>query len=306
MSAPTVDRSGRGSPARVGATPSDRVTEEAARGREAELHDVDGYRRLRARTEADRHKLLRFLLECRTQGKRVAGLRESNRPGQHSAQLLRNRSGPDGVHRRPNPYKHGRFTPGNRIPIDDPSQDENDQARCGVALPWNLKTELDEQSFPTSSSGSGNWSSRYPRCTYRRAAPESSPQKSGDSAMRVLLTGHQGYLGTVMAAGSAVGRARGHRPGLRVFAQCTLGSRHRTTHRVCGWTCATCRWSISSGFDAVVHLAALSNDPSARSRHRSPTTSTTTHRSGWPGWPKRRVCAGSCTHRRARSTAPRR
>ncbi|MBT3162845.1 SDR family oxidoreductase [Streptomyces sp. Vc74B-19] len=78
--------------------------------------------------------------------------------------------------------------------------------------------------------------------------------------MRVLLTGHQGYLGTVMAP---VLRAAGHEVvGLDagLFADCVLGPapadppgtrvdlRDVTADHV-------------AGVDAVIHLAALSNDP---------------------------------------------
>src|SRR5919109_2737620 len=78
--------------------------------------------------------------------------------------------------------------------------------------------------------------------------------------MRVLLTGHQGYLGTVMAP---VLTAAGHEVvGLDagLFAECVLGPmpadppgqrvdlRDVTAEHV-------------AGVDAVIHLAALSNDP---------------------------------------------
>ncbi|GAA4471086.1 SDR family oxidoreductase [Rhodococcus olei] len=78
--------------------------------------------------------------------------------------------------------------------------------------------------------------------------------------MRVLVTGHQGYLGTVMVP---VLRAAGHDVvGLDsgLFADCLLGPapvdpptlevdvRDVTTEHL-------------TGFDAVIHLAALSNDP---------------------------------------------
>lgn len=78
--------------------------------------------------------------------------------------------------------------------------------------------------------------------------------------MRVLLTGHQGYLGTVMAPvlAGAGHEVTGLDSGL--FAGCVLGPqpldppglavdlRDVTVHDL-------------AGFDAVVHLAALSNDP---------------------------------------------
>lgn len=78
--------------------------------------------------------------------------------------------------------------------------------------------------------------------------------------MRVLLTGHQGYLGTVMAPVLA---AAGHEVvGLDagLFADCVLGptpadpSGHRVDLR-------DVTAEHVAGADAVIHLAALSNDP---------------------------------------------
>ncbi|MFD7292199.1 NAD-dependent epimerase/dehydratase family protein [Streptomyces sp. NPDC059897] len=78
--------------------------------------------------------------------------------------------------------------------------------------------------------------------------------------MRVLLTGHQGYLGTVMAP---VLKAAGHDVvGLDsgLFADCVLGPTpddpqgHRADLR-------DVTAEHVAGVDAVIHLAALSNDP---------------------------------------------
>src|SRR5687768_6573986 len=78
--------------------------------------------------------------------------------------------------------------------------------------------------------------------------------------MRVLLTGHQGYLGTVMApvlAGAGhdvIGLDSG------LFADCVLGTvpidprGHAVDLR-------DVTDDVLTGVDAVVHLAALSNDP---------------------------------------------
>ncbi|MFD6676943.1 NAD-dependent epimerase/dehydratase family protein [Rhodococcus zopfii] len=78
--------------------------------------------------------------------------------------------------------------------------------------------------------------------------------------MRVLVTGHQGYLGSVMVP---VLRAHGHNvTGLDsgLFADCILGAPPDDP--------PTLRLDIRevtaahlTGFDAVIHLAALSNDP---------------------------------------------
>ncbi|MFC5833674.1 NAD-dependent epimerase/dehydratase family protein [Nonomuraea insulae] len=78
--------------------------------------------------------------------------------------------------------------------------------------------------------------------------------------MRVLLTGHQGYLGTVMAPALALAghEVAGLDSGL--FAACVLGPQpddppgHRMDLR-------DVPADLLEGFDAVIHLAALSNDP---------------------------------------------
>ncbi|MYZ16892.1 SDR family oxidoreductase, partial [Streptomyces sp. SID337] len=78
--------------------------------------------------------------------------------------------------------------------------------------------------------------------------------------MRVLLTGHQGYLGTVMAP---VLTAAGHDVvGLDsgLFADCVLGPRPEDPPgpRV---DLRDVTPDHLTGIDAVIHLAALSNDP---------------------------------------------
>ncbi len=79
--------------------------------------------------------------------------------------------------------------------------------------------------------------------------------------MRVLLTGHQGYLGTVMAPilASAGHEVTGLDSGL--FADCVLGS--LDTPDVPGLSVDLRDVTVEqlTGFDAVVHMAALSNDP---------------------------------------------
>jgi nucleoside-diphosphate-sugar epimerase len=79
--------------------------------------------------------------------------------------------------------------------------------------------------------------------------------------VRVLLTGHQGYLGTVMAPLLV---AAGHEvTGLDsgLFADCVLGS--LDTPDVPGLSTDLRDVTVEqlAGFDAVVHMAALSNDP---------------------------------------------
>ncbi|GHE36395.1 NAD-dependent dehydratase [Streptosporangium violaceochromogenes] len=78
--------------------------------------------------------------------------------------------------------------------------------------------------------------------------------------MRVLLTGHQGYLGSVMAP--VLTRAGHEVIGLDsgLFAGCLLGPApdDPTGHRV---DLRDVTGAALAGVDAVVHLAALSNDP---------------------------------------------
>ena len=79
--------------------------------------------------------------------------------------------------------------------------------------------------------------------------------------MRVLLTGHQGYLGTVMAPVLA---AAGHEvTGLDsgLFARCVLGSLDVPDAPTLAVDLRDVTVGQLTGFDAVVHLAALSNDP---------------------------------------------
>lgn len=123
---------------------SQRVTEVLWQEQEAGLHQVDGYLQLRRRAEAVRHDLLRFLLECRSEGKRVVGY---GAPGKGNTLLnycgIRSDLLEYTVDR--NPYKHGRFTPGTRIPIYEPAQLAKDLPDVVLALPWNLEAELTEQ-----------------------------------------------------------------------------------------------------------------------------------------------------------------
>ncbi|MFD9881040.1 NAD-dependent epimerase/dehydratase family protein [Streptomyces alboflavus] len=78
--------------------------------------------------------------------------------------------------------------------------------------------------------------------------------------MRVLLTGHQGYLGTVMAP---VLKAAGHEVvGLDsgLFADCVLGPAPADPPGP-GVDLRDVTAEHVAGVDAVIHLAALSNDP---------------------------------------------
>jgi nucleoside-diphosphate-sugar epimerase len=79
--------------------------------------------------------------------------------------------------------------------------------------------------------------------------------------VRILLTGHQGYLGTVMAP---ILTAAGHEvTGLDsgLFARCVLGSLDVPDAQGLSTDVRDVTAEQLQGFDAVVHMAALSNDP---------------------------------------------
>ena len=131
-------------PARIAAPPSAGVIDVLRAEKAAGLHRVDGYLQLRSRTESLRHSLLRFLLQCRADGERVVGY---GAPCKGNTLLnycgIRSDLLEYIVDR--NPYKHGRFTPGMRIPIRDPGLLASDRPDVVLALPWNLKYELTDQ-----------------------------------------------------------------------------------------------------------------------------------------------------------------
>jgi hypothetical protein len=131
-------------PTRIAAPSSQRVMEVLHKEKAAGLHRVFGYLQLRPRTEALRHNVLRFLLQCRADGKRVVGY---GAPGKGNTLLnycgIRSDLLEYIVDR--NPYKHGRFTPGTRIPIHDPRLIAKDRPDVVLALPWDLEAELTDQ-----------------------------------------------------------------------------------------------------------------------------------------------------------------
>src|SRR4051812_5583121 len=131
-------------PAAVAGEPSERVGEVLAAEEKAGLHTADGHDGFARAVSRVRDDLVAFLIEARRAGKRVVGY---GAPGKGNTLLNYCGIRPDlleyTVDR--NPYKHGRFTPGTRIPVLAPERIAADRPDYVLVLPWNLRDELVEQ-----------------------------------------------------------------------------------------------------------------------------------------------------------------
>ena len=100
-----------------------------------------GHSAFAERVAETRWRLLEFLIDCRRDGKRVAGY---GAPGKGNTLLnycgIRTDLLEFTVDR--NPYKQGKFLPGTRIPIHHPEALEQARPDFIVILPWNLTDEI--------------------------------------------------------------------------------------------------------------------------------------------------------------------
>jgi hypothetical protein len=131
-------------PARIASPPADRVMEVLRLEKAAGLNRAEGYQQLRPRSEALRHNVLRFLLQCRADGKRVVGY-EARGTGTTLLNYCGIRSDLIEYVVDRNPYKLGCFTPGMRIPIYNPSRIGDDRPDVVLALSCDLEGELTDQ-----------------------------------------------------------------------------------------------------------------------------------------------------------------
>jgi hypothetical protein len=131
-------------PAENAGEPTQRVLDVLAREKAAGLHELAGYAEFARRVAEVRRDLLRFLVDAAARGRTVVGY---GAPGKGNTLLNHCGIRPDllayTVDR--NPYKHGRYTPGTRIPILPPDQIAVDKPDYVLVLPWNLRTELTAQ-----------------------------------------------------------------------------------------------------------------------------------------------------------------
>ncbi len=106
--------------------------------------DLEVYRSFGERVIQTKHKLLDLLIRLRREGKQIAGY---GAPGKASTLLnycgIREDLIAYTVDR--NPYKHGRFMPGVRIPVFTTERIRETKPDYVVILPWNLKDEIMNQ-----------------------------------------------------------------------------------------------------------------------------------------------------------------
>lgn len=123
--------------------PGESVDRLLAEEREAGLDDPETYSGFQDRVNRIKRDLLDFLIDVKNAGKSVVGY---GAPGKGNTLLNYCGIGPDfldyTVDR--NPYKQGKFTPGMRIPILDPSRIRETRPDYILILPWNLKKEIVE------------------------------------------------------------------------------------------------------------------------------------------------------------------
>jgi C-methyltransferase C-terminal domain/Putative zinc binding domain/Methyltransferase domain len=113
----------------------------AERERALGFDTLEGHDGFSARVEETKWRLLEFLIQCRRDGRRVAGY---GAPGKGNTLLnycgIRTDLLEFTVDR--NPYKQGQFLPGTHIPIRHPEALEQARPDFILILPWNLKDEI--------------------------------------------------------------------------------------------------------------------------------------------------------------------
>ncbi len=131
-------------PDAVAGEPSQRMTEVLDAEKAAGLHEMSGYTEFSERVTKVRLDLNKFLTDAALEGKTVVGY---GAPGKGNTLLNHCGIRPDVLRYTVdrNPYKHGRFTPGTRIPILPPEHIEADRPDYVLVLPWNLRKELTAQ-----------------------------------------------------------------------------------------------------------------------------------------------------------------
>jgi SAM-dependent methyltransferase len=139
----------------IGQPDTSRALEMRQREREAGYEQLETYLSYGARVEADKRRILQFLIGLKDGGMRVVGY---GAPAKGNTLLNY-----CGVRRDfldytvdLNPHKQGRLLPGSHLPIRSPAAIREDRPDVVVILPWNLRDEIVAQlSFI------GEWGGRF-------------------------------------------------------------------------------------------------------------------------------------------------
>ncbi|HYB24714.1 MAG TPA: class I SAM-dependent methyltransferase, partial [Solirubrobacteraceae bacterium] len=125
----------------AGKPDSARALELRRREREAGYERLDTYTGFGARVEADKRRILEFLIGLKNDGARVVGY---GAPAKGNTLLNYCGIRTDFLDFTvdANPYKQGKFTPGTRIPILAPDHIREQRPDYVLILPWNLADEI--------------------------------------------------------------------------------------------------------------------------------------------------------------------
>ena len=124
--------------------PGPRVAELLKREERLGFRDLETYSSFDQQVRRTKRQLLDFLIKAKDEGKTICGY---GAPGKGNTLLNYCGIGPDfldfTVDR--NPYKHGRYTPGQHIPIFSVEAIDCARPDYVLILPWNLKDEIVRQ-----------------------------------------------------------------------------------------------------------------------------------------------------------------
>jgi SAM-dependent methyltransferase len=118
-----------------------RVADLLRREREKGLATLEPYKAFGGKAVASKRKLLRFLIEAKSQGKTIVGYGAPAK-GNTLLNYCGIRSDFIDYVVDLNPLKQGRYLPGTRIPIFSPDKIRETQPDYVLLLPWNLRGEI--------------------------------------------------------------------------------------------------------------------------------------------------------------------
>jgi hypothetical protein len=130
--------------AAAAAGPTPAVARLLAHEREIGLEEIGGYLTFGEKVHRTKRQLLSLLIRLKGEGARICGY---GAPGKGNTLLNYCGIGTDFIDFTVdrNPYKHGRYTPGMRIPIHPVAAIDEARPDYLLVLPWNLKHEIAAQ-----------------------------------------------------------------------------------------------------------------------------------------------------------------